>query len=265
MEARYFSCAQTRIQQYVEAMWQTAGTPGYGQESILPKGIIELIFSFADPLQVSLGAAAGPQTTPQCFVSGMTTQPLHLLAPAYQCLFGVQLTPLAVKKLLKVPAGEFLNTITDLQLLPKTVAELASRLAEAASFEQRVGLVEHWAGQQLTALAPQDLLISSYLHRARPGAGSVTALAAQACYSPRQLSRKARDFFGLPTEGLLRYKRYVLALQALHQPAGSLTEIGLACGYYDQAHFIREFRQYTGLTPGEYRRQRSPRPGHVFH
>jgi AraC-like DNA-binding protein len=163
-----------------------------------------------------------------------------------------------------VPAGEFLNTITDLQLLHPTAAELAEQLAAAPSFEHRVSIVGHWARQQLTHLTPQDQLISSYLQGARPGAESVTALARQACYSPRQLSRKTHDLFGLPTEALLRYKRYVLALQALHQPTGSLTQIGLACGYYDQAHFIHEFRQYTGMTPGDYRKRQSPRPGHVF-
>jgi len=264
MQAHSFSCAPASIRPYVVAMWQVAGAPPYGQESILPKGVIELIFSFGEPLLLSQGPGAALQATPQCFISGLSTQPLHLRAPAYQHLFGVQLTPLGVRKLLRVPAGELLNSITDLHLLHPQISELAAQLAEAAGFEQRVGIIGHWAGQQLAAVAPQDQLIAAYLQPEQPALETVIALADRACYSPRQLSRKARDFFGLPAEALLRYKRYLRALGALHQPAAGLLDAGLASGYYDQAHFNREFRHFTGLTPGAYRRQQSARPGHVY-
>ncbi|KAA9339314.1 helix-turn-helix transcriptional regulator [Hymenobacter busanensis] len=264
MEAHYAACAHTGIGLYVTAIWQVEGMPPHRHETILPKGIVELIFSFADPLRVALGSEGASQPTPTCFISGLNTVPLQLRAPQAQALFGVQLTPLAVRKLLRVPAGEFLNRITDLRLLSPAFGSLADQLAGAGSFAGRRALVEAWVQRQLQEVPKREVLLSSYLNTPAVAAPSVAELAARACYSPRQLSRKAHELFGISAEALLGYKRYVGALQALHQPGKTLTTVGLECGYYDQAHFIREFRHFTGMAPGGYRRQLSARPGHLF-
>ena len=68
----------------------------------------------------------------------------------------------------------------------------------------------------------------------------------------------------MSTEALIQYKRYVHALQLMHYSHQSLTGISYSCHYYDQAHFIREFKDYTGLTPGQYRRQKKNLVGHLF-
>lgn len=264
MEAQYYACAHTSVGPYVTAMWQVEGMPAHRQETILPKGIVELIFSFAGTLQVAVGPEAQAQPTSACFISGLTTRPLQLQAPPAQALFGVQLTPLAVRKLLKVPAGEFLNSLTDLRLLSPAYEALTSQLAEAGTFPKRCALLEAWVHRQIKAVPVQDAVVSGYLSSAA-AAASVTELAARACYSPRQLSRKAHELFGMSAEALLGYRRYLSALQALHQPNKSLTEVGLESGFYDQAHFIREFRHFTGMPPGHYRHQRSQRPGHLYH
>ncbi|AIZ64285.1 hypothetical protein PK28_12405 [Hymenobacter sp. DG25B] len=264
MEAHYYSCAQTRVAPYVTAMWQVQGMPAHQQETILPKGIIELIFSFADPLQLRLNPEAEAQTTPACFISGLTTKPMQLQAPPAQALFGVQLTPLAVRRLLKVPAGAFLNSLIDVRLLNPSFETLANQLAEAATFLRRCVLLEAWVQQRLQQVPAQEAVLSAYLSGASVAAGSVAELADRVCYSPRQLSRKAHELFGLSAEALLRYRRYVGALPALHAPGKSLTSVGLENGFYDQAHFVRDFRHFTGLTPSHYRQQLSERPGHLF-
>jgi AraC-like DNA-binding protein len=50
----------------------------------------------------------------------------------------------------------------------------------------------------------------------------------------------------------------------MHHSNETLTRIAYGCGYYDQAHFNREFKEYTGLTPGTYRQQQSHLAGHLF-
>jgi AraC-like DNA-binding protein len=261
MHTRFLSFRGKTSGHYLHSAWQMVGAPPYRQETILPKGVLELIFSFAEP--VRFGQSGEKIRSPRCFINGMMTAPLYLEAPAQQFFFGVVFHPLGFKKLLAVPPGEFLNRVTDLTLLDPAFDRLWQRLAEAASFEQRVTLIEQWATRKLQRLDERDLAFSSLLHHALPAA-SVAGLAGQLCYSPRQLHRKAQDLFGLSTESLIRYKRYLDALTMLHREALTLTEIGHACGFYDQAHFIREFRDFTGLTPGAYRRQKSGMPAHLY-
>jgi AraC-like DNA-binding protein len=65
-------------------------------------------------------------------------------------------------------------------------------------------------------------------------------------------------------EDFLLYRKYVRALLQLHEPSWPLTAVTYESGFYDQSHFIREFKAFTRLTPGEYRKQMSHLPGHLF-
>jgi AraC-like DNA-binding protein len=137
------------------------------------------------------------------------------------------------------------------------------QLAACKSFEERTAIVEAWALGKSISLHHQELAISQFL-TGPDEAASVSGLAATFCYSTRQLHRKVQELFGMSSEVLLRYKRYHQALHSIHHSDQILTSIAHACGYYDQAHFNREFREFTGLTPGNYRRQRSHLAGHLF-
>jgi AraC-like DNA-binding protein len=262
MTASYTVCDDAPTARFVKAFWQTQGAPAYQKETILPKGVIELIFSFDSPVPVSRNSQFN-SSTPRCFVSGISDSSIHLNIPERQDFFGIELHPAAVKKLLRIPSGEFLNTITDLEGISKIFNSLWHQLAEVESFHARMNIAQQWLRPSLCDVAQHEMTISDFLVSS-PESINVASLAAQFCYSTRQLHRKAQELFGMSTEGLIRYKRYIHALQLMHHSQESLTRIGYHCLYYDQAHFIREFRDFTGLTPGNYRQQKSSLPGHLY-
>ena len=263
MNSAFAPCRDIRASRFVKAFWQTEGKPQHRLETILPKGVIEIIFSFQDPVQFSREIQDWNQPTPRCFITGISNTPIHLQVPLYQSFFGVELHPVAAKKLLKVPSGAFLNAIVDLEAINKEFSSLWHRLAEACTFPERVAIMQQWIVQNLRPVHQQEMAISDFLN-SPPQPSSVAGLAAQFCYSTRQLHRKTQELFGMSTEALIGYKRYLHALQLLQRRNETLTHIGYDCHYYDQAHFIREFRDYTGLTPGEYRQQKSSLAGHLY-
>lgn len=263
MTNSYVHCHDAHARRFVRAFWQTKGAPAYQTETILPKGVIELIFSFYEAVPFRRNSQIKLLSTPRCFVSGMSDTPVQLCSPARQDFFGVELHPAAVKKLLKIPCGEFLNAITDLEVINKEFNSLWHHLAEVDSFNARVNITLQWLSQKLSPVPEQEMTISDFLCSS-PESINVAGLASQFCYSTRQLYRKSHELFGMSTEGLISYKRYVHALKLMHYSHETLTRIGYHCLYYDQAHFIREFRDFTGLTPGEYRRQKSGLPGHLY-
>lgn len=263
MVISFAHCLHIQASRFVKTFWQIAGTPTYQCETILPKGVIELIFSFGDAVSFYRDNQKQPVVTPRCFVNGMNDAAIRVHIPSYQSFFGIELQPAAVKKLLKTPSGEFLNEVTDLDLLNKEFHSLWYRLAESDSFEERVQLFEEWVVQKLCVIPEQEMAISAFLTGpSKPT--NVIDLASKFCYSPRQLNRKSQELFGMSTEALIRYKRYVDALNLMHLRDETLTSISYNSHYYDQAHFIREFKEYTGLTPGNYRRQKSTLAGHLF-
>ncbi|HEY1021802.1 MAG TPA: AraC family transcriptional regulator [Flavisolibacter sp.] len=263
MTSSFAPCNDLPFAQFVKAFWQTEGRPQYIAETILPKGVVELIFSFKGTVAFQQKAALDFRDVPRCFVSGLTDCPLQLRTPQHQVFFGIELHPAALKKMVNVPCGEFLNAVTDLEAISKECSVLWHRLAAAASFNERVAIAKHWILQKRCALPDQEMAVSAFL-TAPMQPVSVKSLASRFCYSSRQLHRKARELFGMSTEELIQYKRYVHALQLMHHSNQSLTRIGYDCHYFDQAHFIRAFKDYTGLTPGQYRQQRSRLVGHLY-
>jgi AraC-like DNA-binding protein len=262
MNSSFVPCTHPAAGLYLKHFWQTEGTPHYREEHILPKGDIELIFSFGDALNFQR-QGIGEGRTPRCFVNGISNVTVRLMVPRHQSFFGVVLQPAAVKKLLSVPSGAFLNAITDLEAIDKNFGSLWHQLADCTNFEERVGLIQAWVLQKLSTIYQQEAALSGFLNNSDE-IHTVAQMAGYFCYSTRQLHRKVQELFGMSSEVLLRYKRYQQALNQMHYSKETLTRIAYHCGYYDQAHFSREFKEYTGLSPQAYRQQQSHLPGHLY-
>ncbi len=92
------------------------------------------------------------------------------------------------------------------------------------------------------------------LHRDCAKPLRIESLAKQAGLSWSQFQRRVRSLTGLTPRQLLTKSRIENAADHLRTSSASLASIALACGFYDQASFSRQFHNATGLTPSEYRR-----------
>ena len=85
------------------------------------------------------------------------------------------------------------------------------------------------------------------------GIQNIDRLAQTACLEYKQFKRIFADYVGANPKDYLRVIRFQKALHTLQiQPNISFTQLSYECGYYDQAHFIKEFKQFSGYTPTEY-------------
>jgi transcriptional regulator GlxA family with amidase domain len=102
-----------------------------------------------------------------------------------------------------------------------------------------------------------DQTVQSAIAAVRRAQGdiSVTALRTDLSLSERQLERTFRQQTGLTPRQFTRLIRFRQVVHLLHQPTLSLTDVAYQAGYYDQAHFIHDFRAFAGLTPRDYRRE----------
>jgi transcriptional regulator GlxA family with amidase domain len=82
---------------------------------------------------------------------------------------------------------------------------------------------------------------------------SVVELAQRLGISKRNLERRFSQEIGLSPKQLAKTIRLQALLKMLNQSQSkSLTELALECGYYDQAHFIKDFKEFTGLSPKQF-------------
>ena len=93
---------------------------------------------------------------------------------------------------------------------------------------------------------------------ATQGTVAVQDLVRDSGWSRRHFTARFTDHTGLPPKAFARILRFQRAANLLGQPGRSLCEIALGCGYYDQAHLNRDFREFAGCTPTELRARRLP-------
>lgn len=194
------------------------------KETILPKGLVQIIFSFeTTPLHVNING--GTQSIPRCFVEGFHTSPLHLHLANTHIFFGVVLNPTAVKHIFNFYPSEFTNCIVDLFLVDASIYSLWQRLGEQANFDDRVSVFNAWLMARLPQFTEREKAFDQFLKTHADIQLSVCDLAKYFCYSTKQLSRKIFELTGMNTERTMLYKKYLYAVNIIHNTDLPLTEV----------------------------------------
>lgn len=157
-------------------------------------------------------------------------------------------------RFLKVPIGELANTNTRLsELWNISAGDLEDRLAKCNCPLMRVNILQTFL-IDLLAGSKSDPVVAQILQYIQLADGriSVEQLSNYSGFSQRQLARKFQYDVGISPKEYLRFAKFHSSLKNLiDYPYSSLTEIAIKSGYYDQAHFIRDYKEFTGYTPGK--------------
>ena len=264
MNSHYYIPQTSNHKNIISAIWQLEGPVPFQTEHIIPKGIVEVIFNFSagSPIRAELGNQQYHLSN--CFINGFNTAPVQLQLPEHQLFFGIQVQPLAVKKIFGIPACEFTDRVVDLSLIDPAFNSLWCQLAEQSSFDNRLTTFLSWIEKRVHDWQPQEQLVNSFLSAVDQHDLSVMELAYTLCYSARHLSRKLFEATGMNTEEILLYKKYLHAMHLIHHTDLSLTQIAYQSNFSDQSHFIRSFKNYSQMTPGAYKRTKSVVKGHIY-
>lgn len=170
--------------------------------------------------------------------------------------FKVDLYPHAIFEIFHVSPKELVGTEYSIEDL--CGASETSRLYEKLEAAPNgMGMVEIFESYLLHRLLKGPGKIETMAPHLLRRYNNLRALSHKTGYSERWLQKKYREIFGLSFKQLQTNQRFLQTLSALNRsldkPQVSLSELALAQGYFDQAHFIKEFRRFTGLTPSQYR------------
>lgn len=176
---------------------------------------------------------------------------------------GAQLEPGSAFVLLGVPADELAERHTPLDALwGRSLESMRAQLAEAASLEDRLALFERQLLARLSHPCAPHPAVAEGLVRLAEGA-TVAAAAEASGFSHRRFASLFRAAVGLSPKLFCRVQRFDQALSlAGGRHVASWGALACAAGYSDQAHFNRDFRAFTGLTPGRYQ---ALAPAHAHH
>jgi AraC-like DNA-binding protein len=179
----------------------------------------------------------------------------------------IRLSPPAAHRLLGLPMHEFTQRVVDWEAaMGRPGEELIDRLAHAPSWDARFDMLDAFFASRLEVAPPTTPGAAwawSRLEQTSGGAG-IGGLAEELGWSHKRLIARFREQIGLRPKAAARVLRFdrVAHLLERERPA-DLGRLALDAGYYDQAHFNRDFRAFAGLTPSEFLARRLPDGGGI--
>jgi AraC-like DNA-binding protein len=250
---------------YTEIIGHWQGRVGYRSRA-LPRGAVTVIIDVGQRQQLDLFAADGHSklSVPPAFITGSHTASYVSDIRADEPVMAIHFRPGGAFPFFGMPLGDLENTYVGLdQVWGRDGLKLHERLIDAQTMAARFSILENF-------------VLSRPWSAVRRHPGVAAALAAIED-NPSIRMADIRDLVGMSTKRLIalfraeiglspkayaRIRRLQAALRLLNGSVGG-ARVAADVGYFDQAHFVREFRSFTGMTPTQYTEQRILLPSHV--
>jgi AraC-like DNA-binding protein len=246
-----------RFARYVKCFWtlESSSAPvGNAPEPVMPDGSIELIFNFADPFR-RYHADGSVETQPRSIIAGQMRGFAVIEACGGIDLFGVRFMHAGAAPFFRFPINELTDQIPDLNfVLSGFGRETEARMQDACSTLERVSIIEEALLGLLERDEPFDRIVEAAAGLIAKNSGSIPIdrLANSMGVNGRRLERQFQQKLGLSPKRFSRIIRFQGFLNAAAIRDQSILDTALSFGYYDQAHLIREFREFSGKTPAAF-------------
>ncbi len=223
-----------------------------------PSHHVTLMISFGDPLVV--GGDDDERRSVNSFVSGLQRESAITERVGHQHGIHVLLNPQSAHSLFGLPMHSLTDVMVDLAaVLGSGSEELVERLAMAKGRRERLTVLRAALAVRMTR-GPQPTAAVSWAWdrlRATNGSVRIAELVRQSGLSHRHLVARFREEVGMTPKGVAKVLRFEHSLSLLQHTGAPLAEVAAAAGYYDQAHFNRDFRALSGCAPSVFRAGRS--------
>jgi AraC-like DNA-binding protein len=263
---------QPPLAAFVELFWFYASdAPAHGLERRLPDGSLSLIINLRDD-RICVYDRQRPdqfQAHPGSLISGAHSTFTLIDTADQQALLGVVFKPGGALPFLGLPAAELHNQTVSLEALWGAEAQrLREQLLAASTVQRRFAMLEQALLARLASARMSHPAVGYALQQfqsaSRPPA--IATVTEQIALSQARFIQVFSDAVGLTPKQFCRVQRFQQVLRRLDRAAPiQWTQLALACGYFDQAHFIHEFQALAGLTPSAYLARRGEHHNHIAH
>jgi AraC-like DNA-binding protein len=240
--------------------------PVHRMDRFLPDGNTEIIIDLTDKPQYIYDneTLEEIQACRQAWISGVRTRPITI--PSGR---GARMLIVAFKKgkaypFYPLPMSEITDVVVDADLIfGQDIRDLREQLLSTSSIDQMFSLAEKFLLRRAGGSLPSDVsarcveyAVSSIMRV--PGRLSLRQLNDQIGYSQKHFISLFRNKVGVPPKQYMKILRFQKAISEIEWVSSfHWSEIAVHNGFYDQAHFINEFRNFSGFTPGEYLKRKT--------
>jgi len=241
------------LSRYIECFWIVEDAdPTPTIQKIIPDGFPEMIFHFGDPYLIKLKSKWIKQSS--SLLGGQITGHFFLKNTGISSILGIKFKPAAIGLLFDIDMHSLTDRVISLKALGHpNVRVIGNLVKKADSHSERINAVVQYVSENLSFV--DDLPIVKAVEKilSSNGTTSISDICRNTGCSERQLERLFKEYVGLSPKLYSRIIRFAYIFQQ-GQKSKKMngSELGIASGYYDQSHFIRNFKAFTGEDPSRY-------------
>ena len=226
------------------------------RQRIIPDGTIEMAFILGDDIK-RFTTNDDFILQPRAMVLGHTMDPFYIEPTGVVESFAIRFYPYGFANFVTEPIKNLANQETPMKFLFGEVAanELELKIIQATDVKQRIEIIETFLFDKLSEQSTVENIVKSTVDTLvqTNGGESIAKMFKGDLAKRRQLERKFVKTIGMSPKQLGKVIRLQAALKMLlNKDTKNLTDIAYDSGYYDQAHFNKDFNEFTGVNPKEF-------------
>lgn len=186
-----------------------------------------------------------------CTLIGPQITPFKLRVEESHIAVSIIFQPGGLNRFLNIPMTEiFDNGYSAREVIGKEIEELLDKSHDTVALDELNSIVQSYFLRKLSKVKeplPIDFALQHLLANYNT---NMDKIAGMACMSIRNFERKCKERLGMPAKTYARIARFHKAYKILESRSiVSWTDLTYEAGYYDQTHFIKDFKEFARLTP----------------
>jgi AraC-like DNA-binding protein len=238
------------LKDFVRCFWVLESSP---DSPMPPKEYQSMADGFGELIFQYKGGFEGFEKSPVYFRAPKSSVQQLILSDEVE-MMGVRLYPHTIPEILRIPATELCNSAFDVTtILSPQDSALAIQVLAASTIREKVYLVSGFMSRLVTQRKANPMSQFIKLIIQRDGQVTLKEMLDQSGYSERQFERRFSSVAGFTPKQFVRILRYQSTKRKyVTGNYKTLSELAQDSGYFDQSHFIREFKEFSGFDPKRY-------------
>ena len=237
--------------------------PGHELERFLPDGHINLVFDLTDQPKYIYDneTLTATQACRDVWFSGIRQKYITIPSRRDSEMLIVNFHRGKAYPFVKFPMNELTDLVVDAELvLPVQIRGIRHALQDIRAVDKKFRYLETQLLDLFQNTLHNNPLVdfAANLITRSPNATSIAVVSRKTGYSQKHLIRLFKQHIGLTPKSFLKVLRFQKAIQDIEKKKCiQWSDIAYDCGYYDQTHFIEDFKKFSGFTPGQYLRSKN--------
>jgi AraC-like DNA-binding protein len=226
------------------------------KQRIVPDGCIEMAFILGDDIK-RYTSKNEFILQPRAMVLGQTIEPFYIEPTGFVKTFAIRFYPYGFANFVTEPIHNLINKETPINQLfgTENAGCLEQKIIKAKNTEQRIKIIEKFLLERFNDEKTINKIVKNTVDSllSTNGNVSIKSILKDNLSKRRQLERNFKKQIGMSPKQLGKVIRLQTALKMLlDQKSENLTDIAYKSEYFDQAHFIKDFKKFTGINPKEF-------------